>query len=239
MSEKNFEVRKEVVLPATPEQVWHAVATQEGQAAWSPDPYQELDGMEVEAEENRRLAVRTPAGENGAFHAFEYILTARDDATTTLTFVHSGYLGDDWDAEFDFGEMTGYGWDMYLHTLAQYFEHFAGRPAVLVTAEGPAASAAPGSWEVLMTALGAAGPYERGQEIRLAPEGLPVLEGVVDFAYPEFVNFLALRTADGLYRFHDNTVMGMPLAFGHYLYGDVDREAIERVWKDWFERVFS
>src|SRR5690625_6638386 len=100
---KHFEIRKEVVLETTPEQVWHAIATQEGRTAWSPDPYQPMEGMVVEAEENKRLAVRTPEAENRAFHAFEYLVSAGTDGTTTLTVVHSVYLGDDWDAEFDFG----------------------------------------------------------------------------------------------------------------------------------------
>lgn len=33
MSENNYEICKEVVLEATPEQVWHAIATTEGQEA--------------------------------------------------------------------------------------------------------------------------------------------------------------------------------------------------------------
>ena len=236
---KNFEIRKTVVLEATPEQVWRAIATPEGQAAWSPDPYQATDGMRVEATENERLAVRTPEAENGAFHAFEYVVAADDDSTTSLTFVHSGYLGDDWEAEFDFGEMTGYGWDMYLHTLAQYLKHFAGRPANFITAQGPPSSATPDSWATLEKALGVEGPFEQGQRLRLTPQGLPALEGVVDFAYPAFVNFLALRTADGLYRFHDNSAMGMPQAVGHYIYADIDRQATEQAWSDWLARVFA
>lgn len=72
----------------------------------------------MSATENERLAVRTPPAEKGAFHAFEYLISADDASATTLTFVHSGYLGDDWEGEFDFGEMIGFGWDMYLHTLA-------------------------------------------------------------------------------------------------------------------------
>jgi|SRR5690625_3035309 len=235
---KHFEIRKEVVLEATPEQVWHAIATQEGQAAWSPDPYQSMEGMDVEAVENERLAVRTPEAENGAFHAFEYLISPGAEGATTLTFVHSGYLGDDWDAEFDFGELTAHGWDMYLHTLAQYLERFAGRPAVFVTAQGPAASAAPGSWSVLEKALGVEGPYERGQQLRMTPEGLPPLEGVVDYAHPGY-DFIGLRTADGLYRFHEMSAMGMPIAVGHYIYDDVDRESTEQAWKDWLERVFA
>ena len=236
---KHFEIRKSVVLEATPEQVWRAIATQEGQAAWSPDPYQSQEGMDVEAIENERLAIRTPEAPNGAFHAFEYLICAEDDSTTTLTFVHSGYLGDDWDAEFDFGEMTGHGWDMYLHTLAQYLQHFADRPAHFVTTQGPPSSATPESWAVIEDALGVTGPFREGQQLRLTPEGLPALEGVVDFAYPEYVNFLALRTADGLFRFHDNSVMGMPQAVGHYYYVDIDREATEQAWTDWLARVFA
>lgn len=238
MSE-SFEIRKHVVLEATPEQVWHAIATPEGQAAWSPDPYQPMDGMEVEATENERLSIRTPEAENGAFHAFEYLVSSGDDGTTSLTFVHSGYLGDDWDAEFDFGEMTGYGWDMYLHTLSEYLTHFAGRPATFVTTQGPESSATSESWAVLEEALGVKGPFEKGTRLRLAPEGLPELEGVVDFAYPPYVNFLALRTNDGLYRFHDNSSMGMPQAIGHYIYADIDREATTRAWTDWLARVFA
>lgn len=235
---KNFEIRKHVILEATPEQVWHAIATREGQAAWSPDPYQSPEGMDVKSEENVRLAVRTPAAENGAFHAFEYLISSEDGGATRLTLVHSGYLGDDWDAEFDFGEFTGYGWDMYLHTLSQYMRHFADRPAVFVTAQGPQSSATPEGWAVLERALGIDGPVELGQQLRLTPQGLPALEGVVDYVYPG-VNFLGLRTADGLYRFHDNSAMGLPQAVGHYIYDEVDREAVQRAWEEWFERVYS
>ena len=235
---KEFEIRKDVVLEATPEEVWRAVATPEGQAAWSPDPYSSIEGMHVEQDEPRRFAVRTPEAQNGAFHAFEYVVDAGDDSTTVLRFVHSGYLGDDWDAEFDFGELTGHGWDMYLHTLAQYLKHFAGRPAAFVVAEGPASSATPEAWKTLEHALGVDGPVQLGQELRLTPEGLPVLEGVVDYAHPG-VDFIGLRTDDGLYRFHERSVMGLPIAVGHYLYREVDREQTEQAWKDWLDRVFA
>ena len=235
---KRFEIEKVVALEATPEQVWRAIATPEGQAAWSPDPYASHEGMEVESEEPKRLAVRTPEAENGAFHAFEYIIEANDGSTTTLRFVHSGYLGDDWDADFDFGELTGYGWDMYLHTLAQYCKHFASRPAAFVVAEGPAESASEDAWATVERALGVEGSVEVGQHLTLRPEGLPVLDGVVDFTYPG-VNFIGLRTDDGLYRFHDMIAMGMPIAIGHYIYEDIDRDATEQAWKDWLDRIFA
>ncbi|GAB3063332.1 SRPBCC family protein [Sediminivirga luteola] len=235
---KEFKIHKEVVLEGTPEQVWHAVATPEGQAAWSPDPYGSLEGMHVERQEPRRFAVRTPEAENGAVHVFEYLVEARDSSTTVLTFVHSGYLGHDWDAEFDYGELTGHGWDMYLHTLSQYIKHFAGRPAAFVVAEGPAVSATPEAWKTLENALGVEGPVEVGQHLRLTPEGLPVLDGVVDYAQPG-ADFIGLRTDDGLYRFHERSVMGLPIAVGHYIYRDIDREGTEKAWKEWLDGLFA
>lgn len=53
------------------------------------------------------------------------------------------------------------------------------------------------------------------------------------------MNFLALRTSDGLYRFHDNSAMGLPQAVGHYIYTDIDRAATEQAWSDWLARIFD
>jgi uncharacterized protein YndB with AHSA1/START domain len=235
---KNFEVRKEVVLEATPEQVWRAIATPEGQAGWSPDPYANLEGASIDREPPTRLAIRTPEASNGAFHAFEYVIEARDGGTTVLRFVHSGFLGDDWDSEYNFEEMTGHGWDMYLHTLAQYLKYFPGRTAAYVTAQAPPAAAAREAWSTLEKGLGLTGPVELGERVRLTPEGLPPIEGIVDYVQPG-EDFLAVRTDDGLYRFHNLTIMGMPIAVGHYIYADIDRESTEKAWKSWLDRLFG
>lgn len=234
----NFEIRKEIKLEATPEQVWHAIATREGQAAWSPDPDAiEQAGTEVEQDELSRLRVRTPTEPNGAFHAFEYLIEAQDASTTVLRFVHSGYLGDDWDDQFDFETMTAYGWDMYLHTLAQYLQYFPGRPSNFVTTQAPESSAAPGSWAVVEKALGLSGPVELGATVRVTPEGLPPIEGVIDYVVPDG-DFLAIRAEDGLYRFHSLEPMGLPIAIGHYIYADIDRDEVTAAWHAWLERIF-
>jgi hypothetical protein len=52
-----------------------------------------------------------------------------------LRFVHSGFLSDDWGAEYE--DMASHGWDKYLHTLAQYLKYFTGRQGAFVYAEGP------------------------------------------------------------------------------------------------------
>lgn len=235
---KHFEIRKEVVLEATPEQVWHAIATPEGQAAWSPDPYASGEGLDIVEDPLRRLEVRTPAEPNGAFHAFEYLIESRDEATTVLRFVHSGFLGEDWEAEFNYEELTSYGWDMYLHTLAQYLAHFAGRPSAYVTAQAPDGAVTHDSWVALERALGLDGPLEVGDQVHLTPEGLDPIKGVVDYVVPG-EDFLAVRGGDGLYRFHSMERMGMPIAIGHYIYDDVDREQVEQRWSGWLERVFA
>ena len=33
--------------------------------------------------------------------------------------------------------------------------------------------------------------------------------------------------------------MGMPIAVGHYIYDEVEREPTEQAWRDWLERVFA
>src|SRR5690625_716472 len=96
---KNFEIRRRVVLEAGPEQVGRAIAAPEAQAACWPDPYQTLEGMELEGAETERVAVHTPEAENGDFQAFDSLVGADDEGTTALTFVHSGYLVDDGEAE--------------------------------------------------------------------------------------------------------------------------------------------
>jgi uncharacterized protein YndB with AHSA1/START domain len=235
---ENFEIRKEVVLEATPEQVWQAITTPEGLAGWSPPPHKLPEGAVVNREPPRRLAVRTPEQPNGAFHAFEYIIEARDGGTTVLRFVHSGFLGNDWDAEYSYEQLTGHGWDMYLHTLAQYLKYFPGRPATYIGALAPPTAAATEAWPVLEKGLGLTGPAKPGERVRLTPEGLPPIEGVVDYAEPG-MSFLAVRTRDGLYRFHDLSIMDMPIAVGHHIFADIDREAAERAWKSWLDRLFA
>jgi hypothetical protein len=235
-----FTIVKTVALPATPEQVWHAVATREGQRAWSPDPDAvEAPGTQVDREENRRFAVRTPTEANGAFHAFEYVVQPQADGTSVLRFEHSGDLGEDWAAPYDYEAATSGGWDMYLHTLTQYLTYFAGRPATLVHAQGPDVSAVPEAWPRLLAALGLDGRPDLGTEVVLRPEGLDELRGVVDFEVPDDIDFLAVRTDLGLFRFHGMAMMGLPVAVGHYIYADADAEALGAAWEAWLARVYA
>src|SRR5919108_6441430 len=130
--EREFEIRREVELAATPEQVWAAITIREGLAGWFMDMEPAPEAFQTAWDPPRRFRVELPPAENGATQAFEYVIEALSGGRARLRFVHSGFLGNDWEGEFDFEQMTGHGWDMYLHTLAEYLEHFQGRPVVYV-----------------------------------------------------------------------------------------------------------
>jgi uncharacterized protein YndB with AHSA1/START domain len=234
---REFELRKEIELEATPDQVWEAITTGAGNAAWlwaAEDTTP--DGPGVTAwDPPTRLVVQVPEAEDGSTDAFEYLIEARDGGSTVLRFVHSGILGDNWDSEYE--GITSSGWDMYLHTLAQYLKHFPGRPATYIAAEGPQASAEEAAWPVLVTGLGLADPVDVGDQVRLTPQGLAPIEGVIDYVLPAF---LGVRSDDALYRFHGRAALGMPIAVGHHFYGEsVDAEKVQNAWETWLNRTFS
>jgi uncharacterized protein YndB with AHSA1/START domain len=222
---KSFEISREVELAATPEQVWEAVATSDGLSTWFMPMPMDPDSEMVQAwEPGSRLAIRTPEAEDGATQAFEYLIEARGQGSTVLRFVHSGFLGDDWDDEYE--SMTATGWEMYLFTLAQYFTHFAGRPATYVEAEGPPSSAKEDGWSRLTDALGLPGPVDL--DLIGAAE--------VDYTSP---NYIGLRTADAFIRFHGRSPLGLPIAVSHHAYTPVDAAATARAWEQWLERTLS
>jgi uncharacterized protein YndB with AHSA1/START domain len=233
---KEFEFLKEVLLQATPEQVWESIATEAGLAAWfHPAPVDPASDMVVAWEPARRLAIRTPAAGDGSMHAFEYLIEAQGGGSTLLRFVHSGFAGDDWSDEYE--PVTSGGWDMYLYTLAQYHSHFSGRRAVYLEAEGTASSAALGAWPILIGALGSGGQIDLGSKVKVELPGAGQLDGAIDYAT---ANFIGLRTPDALVRFHGRWALGMTLAVSHHAYsGCVDVEATKRGWKAWLDRALQ
>lgn len=226
-----FEIRKEVKLDAPPEAVWNAIATTEGLAAWfMPMPIDPESKMVVAWEPGVRLAISTPAAEDGSTQAFEYVIESRGGATY-LHFVHSGFAGNDWSDEYE--GMTGGGWDMYLQTLASYLRYFAGRRAVYVEAEAPASTAHAGAWKHIVERAGG-GVVDA--PVCIAVPGLEPIEGIIDYATP---NFLGLRASDALIRFHGRWPIGMTIAVSHHAYTDVDAAAVTRAWRAWLASAFE
>jgi uncharacterized protein YndB with AHSA1/START domain len=233
---RKFEVRKEVALDATPEQVWEAIATGPGLTAWfMPMEVDPDSNMVVAWEPGKRLAIETPPAEDGSTQAFEYLIEARGQGTVLLRFVHSGFLGDDWSDEFE--SMTAKGWDMYLYTLAQYLTYFAGRPATYVEAEGPPSSANADAWPLLVGALGLTQAFEPGAAVHMELTGIGPIDGVVDYLTS---NYIGIRTADALIRFHGRAPIGMTVAVGHHAYVDeLDAAATTHAWESWLAGAFD
>ena len=234
---REFEIRREVDLEATPEQVWEAVATGPGNKAWLfPNEIEPGEGGPVQVwEPPHHLAIRVE-GEDGWFNALEFVIEGREGGGAVLRYVHSGIFTDDWDDQYD---AAGRHTDFYLHTLGEYLKHFAGRPATYVGGgpdgiQGPPASQEPGAFGAVREALGLSNGAAPGDRVRLEPEGV---DGVVDYLEPQFIG---VRTADGLYRFFGRDAWGQPVGISLHLFSeDADADRAQRTWKAWLDGVFA
>lgn len=236
-----FRLVHHIDLAATPEQVWEAIATGPGIDSWfmgrnQVDPEAgtvatALPGVDDDApstitayEPGRRFAYRSAAGEDGTFMAFEYLIEGRDGGATALRLVHSGILGDDWEEEYD---ALKKGNPLYLRTLAQYLEHFAGRTAVPVMVFGPQQRDQDQVWAAVTRAVGLPKDVHEGDEAHFTVDGVEI-RGVVDTVLEP--SFLGVRTPDALLRFVGR---GGVVLTGHHVFADVDPAATERAWGAW------
>jgi hypothetical protein len=87
---------------------------------------------------------------------------------------------------------------------------------------------------VFKQALGLSGGVAEGDHVKVTPEGLAPIDGVVDHVSPET---LGLRTGDALYRFIHG--LGGTVVLGHHIFSDVDQRATERAWQSWVDRSFA
>jgi hypothetical protein len=233
---KEFEIRREVEVKATPEQVWEAVATPEGLAAWLFPAPADPDSIKV-SERPNRLLVRDE-GPDGFFNQLEYEIEGRGGGTTTIRYVHSGVITENWDDQYD---VVNQHTDFYLHTLAQYLEHFSGRSATYIGGgpeglNGPEASTAPDALTTLRGALGLDNGAGEGARARLAPDGLEPVDGVVDYARGPFIG---VRSGEALYRFFGRNAWGGPVGMSIHHFGSVDEGEQTQVWQGWLNGVFA
>ncbi|HEY3009162.1 MAG TPA: SRPBCC domain-containing protein [Micromonosporaceae bacterium] len=245
-----FEVREVIALEATPEQVWEAISTGRGLDSWfmGTNEIEPGEGGRVRTtvagetseatitawDPPNRLAYRTDENPDGTFMAFEYLVEGRAGGSAVLRLVHGGFLGDDWQEEYD---ALSVGDGMYLRKLAAYLRHFPGRTAAYhMFLPGPAVADAAAVWRAFTDALGRTGTVAEGDEVRLAVDGLEATDGVVEFVHHP--SFLGVRTEDGLYLFvygyRDTVVLEY-----HGFAEDVDGPATERAWRTWLSTSFG
>jgi hypothetical protein len=241
---REFEVRREVDLPASPDDVWTAITADP--AAWMfptgmeiPQGAEPPEGAPVQTwDPPHRLVIRTESPD-GTFNALDYMIEAREGGTAHLRYVHSGILADGWEDQYDaIGSHT----DFYLHTLGQYLEHFNGRSVTYVGQpsdgiSGPASAGGPEAMDTLREALGISSGAAVGDAVHAHLGGAGPLEGVIDYLTPEFIG---IREPDGLWRFfgrnHYGGVVGMS---AHIFRDDVDAPASEAVLKAWLDDVYA
>jgi uncharacterized protein YndB with AHSA1/START domain len=236
-----WEERDEAVVAASVEEVWAAIATGPGIDSWfmgrsrvDPGPAGSVTtdvggfaatGTVTAWDPPNHFAYRGD-GPGERFIAFEYLIEGRDQSSTVLRLVASGFLpDDDWEAEFE--AMTA-GGEMYFGTLVAYLDHFAGRFATPVNVIGPPVADWPAAWAALRAGLGLGGRPAVGDPVRVTVPGVPSLEGLVDFVNSQA---LGIRTADGLYRFIQGYVGSFVL--GHHLFTDPDENQTSQAWKTW------
>ncbi|NKQ57952.1 SRPBCC domain-containing protein [Amycolatopsis sp. K13G38] len=226
---KEFEIKREVVLPATPEQVFAAATT--GTGNWmfpTPEPSPGDPAVKV-WEPPHHVAFRQESGD--WFNALEYVIEARDGGTTTLRYVHSGVFTDDWDNQYDGASKHT---DFYHHTLAQYLTYFADRTAAFAQTTGPAASSTPDGLEKVKRALGVT---HEGQTVRLDVPGADPVDAVVDYLNPYFIG---LRTPDALHRVFGRNHFGATVDTTHHLFGaGADADKTGQAWQSWLNGVFA
>jgi uncharacterized protein YndB with AHSA1/START domain len=239
-----FEIEHRIEVGATREQAWQAVATGEGQDAWM------MGRNEIEPREGGRirtvtpswseeatvttwdppnhLAYRTDEHDDGAFMSFDYRIEGGDKGTTAIKWTHSGALGPNWEAEY---EAMSEGDAAYFHKLGQYLTYFFGRTTTPVETYGPEVPDRDEAMRIMREGLGLAEPVAVDDEVRLTPEGIKPIEGVVEWVSP---SFLGVRSDDAIYRFI--WAFTGPLMVGHHLFAEgVDEKEAERAWKSWLD----
>jgi uncharacterized protein YndB with AHSA1/START domain len=238
---KEFEVRFEAELPATPEEVWYALTLNTAAWIWeiSYEPRvggaeQGLGGGTVTAwEPPHHLAARAERP-NGWWNNLDTVLEPGAGGTQ-MRYVHTSVTPEEtYDVELDACRKHT---ALYYHNLAEYLRHFKGRKAAYAEADGPEGSARPGTFAGLRRALGLGKDASVGDRVRLEPDGLEPIEGVVDYATPEF---LGVRTGDALYRFFGRDAFGWPVGVGIHLFDErADATRMSEAWRVWLDELLG
>ncbi|GLY64639.1 SRPBCC family protein [Amycolatopsis taiwanensis] len=239
---KKFEVRWEGDLPATPAQAWDAFTVHTAGWLWKIHYEPRLGGAETGLtkgggavtawEPGRHFATRAEAG-GGFFNQLDYRLEPRGERTH-LKFTHQGVFADDeYDSQLDACRRhTAF----YNHSLTEYLRHFAGRDAVYLDLDVPEESAKAG-FAVLRDALGVPANAAVGDEVRMTPEGMDPIDGVVDYATGPF---LGVRTPDALYRFFGRERWGWPVGVALHLYAEgIDEAEAKKAWEEYLRDVYA
>jgi uncharacterized protein YndB with AHSA1/START domain len=240
---REFEMRWEGELQGTPEEVWDAFTRHADAYLWEVEFEPREGGAERGLSSQggtvtvwdppHRFVTYADRDDDGWWNELEYVLEPRGSGTY-LRYTHRSVITrGDADLEID---ACRHHTDFYIHSMGEYVAHFAGRDATYVTADAPASSADGGTARVRQ-ALGLPDDAAVGDRVRLTPDGLPPIEGVVDYVARAFVG---VRTADSLFRIYGRDVWGWPVSVAEHVFvPGVDADARAQAWERWLAGLFT
>jgi uncharacterized protein YndB with AHSA1/START domain len=235
-------------VPASPDEVWAAIATGPGIDSWfmgrnevkagpggtvrtvfgAYAPELEITGWDP----GRRLAYGSGQARDGRFIAYEFLIEGRAGGSTVLRTVTSGFLpGEDWAEEYEAMTLGG---ELYFRTLVEYLSWFAGRFATPVTAFGPPGTSWARDRALLCRELGLTEQAKPGDPARFGGEVGPA-DGIVYFAN---AHAIGVRAPDALYRFMRG--FAKPVIAAHHLFGpDAEASQARQAWEAWLSRTLA
>lgn len=252
-------VEMELLVPGTPEQVWQAMATGPGYAAWfTKAEIEEKVGGSLrflfgpEMESSGQVTFWEPPHKFGYVEygwsegappvATEITITSRSGDKCVVRMVHSLFsASDDWDNELEGFEG---GWPAFFEVLRLYLAQFAGKKAASASAMVMSIQQdAPTVWTRLTNAFGFGGGNAGEQVIMSSgPEPINgVIENIRQDAVTRFILLRVDKPAPGIFYFGTHALdKGTHASMSFYFYGDDAAEkaaAIEPVWREWFTQT--
>ena len=261
-------VEMELLVPGTPEQVWQAIATGPGYAAWFTKSEIEprvggalrfdfgqgavSKGEVTVWEPPHRIGYVENEWDEGAPPvATEITITSRTGDQCVLRMVHSLFTtSDDWDDQVEGFES---GWPGFFAVLRLYLSHFAGAQAASFGAMKPASGDSLSVWLRLCEALGLMGASVG--ERRTAASAPEPWSGIVEHVHQDGQQRYVLLRLDspspgialvGTYdkgaTSHSAAGQGTNVSLSRYYYG-ASAEALasdsEPRWREWLDKTFD
>lgn len=251
-------VEMEVLLTGTPEQVWRAMATGDGNAAWFTEatieervggklefhfgPGMSSSGEVTVWEPPHRFSyVEREWDKDAPPVATEVVITSRSGGQCLVRMVHSLFTSsDDWD-----DQMEGFegGWPGFFEVLRLYLAHFADKTAASARIMTSTTGDQLAVWSRLMNDLGLAGL--NAGERRTTSDHPEKLSGIVQTVHQDDRKRYALLRLDepagvamiGTYGMGDTVNVSAIIFF----YGDGAEEkarASDGLWRDWLVKTF-
>lgn len=242
-------VEMEIVVPGTPDDVFKAVATGEGNAAWfvkgtiepkvggamTLDFGDNVANAQVTAWQSpMNFSYVEPDWMNGAPPlTTEIVVTPRTRDACLMRMTHFMFTRDaKWDQLLEHFEL---GWQSMFMTLRGYLAHFRNQPASTFAAKVTTKETQSAGWKRLATAFGA-NDLSVGTKVTSTTTPEPV-SGVLEYLHQDDVQRNALvRVDDGFFTFgtfgsHDGSMM---VAVARYRYGSTSPMGDQlQQWQTW------